>query len=69
MPSRKAFPARRVKLRIDIVVELDGLSPRQCRETLVAALRDAVGEQYAVEAIDLAHAEELLRALPQEGRA
>jgi hypothetical protein len=58
-----------VKLRIDIVVELAGLSPRQVREAFIESLRDAVGREYAAEAIDLPHAEELFRALPREGHA
>lgn len=58
-----------MSVRIVAVFELYGASPRKLRERFAQALREAVQRAWADGRIDLAQAEELIRALPERGRA
>ena len=51
--------------RIIVVLPATDLGPREYREAFAAGIRAAIARAYSAHRIDVAHAEELLRVLPE----
>lgn len=56
-------------VRLVVVVDIANATPRELRERWICALRESVMAARAADRIDLPTAEELIRALPERGRA
>jgi hypothetical protein len=68
--GRAASTAGRQRLlKIIALVDMDVATPRELRDRFIDAVRQAVTRAWACGRIDLAEAEELIRALPARGRA
>lgn len=53
-------------LQLRVSVEFRGKSPRELRRDFIAAIREEIFDAAATRGLDLAVADELYRALPEE---